>query len=194
MKKACFLLLAAITCPLIALAQFGIGLRDNNYAYLSYTLHDSWMFKIEHSAFTESFKYQYFRINAGYLKNVWKAEIEGTPYFGTTYKNNFYNLGLQASVTLHAVKWIDAKVTVNPHYDSFYGYNTCFLGGVAVNATKNISIIAQYSDIPEYRIKEERLRVGFNFHVRNLSVSPILSVPINSDSKSRLLVSFDYRF
>ncbi len=55
--------------------------------------------------------------------------------------------------------------------------------------------LMQYSTVPEYRMKEERCKLGLRFAYGNLSVTPMLSVPTDGEGKHiRLLCSFDFSF
>ena len=84
---------------------------------------------------------------------------------------------------------------VNPHYDSALDYLTCFTAGTDIHLYKGITFLMQYSTVPEYRMKEERCKLGLRFAYGNLSVTPMLSVPTDGEGKHiRLLCSFDFSF
>ena len=87
---------------------------------------------------------------------------------------------------------------MNPHYDSGYGYKTCYNAGLGVVITSDINIFGRYTTIPEYRMSEKRAHIGLDFHVKNLNVIPVLSIgttATESGSKNlRVLMSFNYRF
>ena len=86
-------------------------------------------------------------------------------------------------------------VTLNPHYDSGYSFNLCFMGGGAIRITDSISVISHYLSIPEYRVVENRVRCGLLFKTEHLQVSPVVSISLDEDPRTmRILTSMMYQF
>ena len=177
-------------------AQWSIGLRDNNYVNVAYELKDKWEFKLEHSVFAEKLPFQYVRANVGYKYEISKFNLAGLVYGGTTYNGNFYNAGAKVGVDYKPIKRLKIDAAINPHYDSGYEYTTCYQGGVWFNAYKALSIVASVSNIPEYRVAEDRAYLGLSLEVGPLWVSPRLSIPIEDASikSMRVLTSVKFEF
>lgn len=197
MRIKVILLALTALMSLSAYGQFGVGIRDNRFVYGDFTFCKNYEVKLEQSVFSEKIGFQYLRAYIGY-KNSYKAlSYKADAYFGSTYNRSYYSAGanLSARYTLFNRVIVDARL--NPHYDSGAGYNTCFYAGAGVIITRHIDLLAGYSTIPEYRLSEKRIRAGFDFHVSNLSVSPMLSIDVDGASKGktlRALVSFRYQF
>lgn len=193
------ILFTALLLTVVArgLAQFGVGVRDNRYIYGDFTFARHLEVKLEHSVFSEKFGYQYVRGYFGY-KNGWNDLTYKTQaYFGTTYNGSYYSAGALVKGRYTLVRRLLVDAALNPHYDSDYGYKTCFSAGLGCVITKNIDILAAYTTIPEYRMSEKRVRAGFDFHVKSLSVYPELSIAVDGSSKTkslRALMGFRYQF
>lgn len=196
MKKKILVAVCLMMVSLSGLSQISVGLRDNRYVNVAYKLKNHWNLKLEHSIFSEKFSYQYIRLYAGYEKRIKKLNFEGNVYGGTIYCGDFFNIGARVDATYSPHKRFKVTAGINPHYDSDYGYSTCYNGGVWFNAYKAFSIVASVSNIPEYRKSENRAYFGFSFDVGKLWVSPRLSIPIEDSSvKSlRVVTSIRYEF
>lgn len=184
-----------------ASAQFGAGMRDNRFIYGDFTFLNHYEVKLEHSIFAEKLGYQYLRAYAGYKGDVghrsFKLEYKAQAYFGAAYNRSYYSGGalIQARCTLFRRLIIDGRL--NPHYDSGNRYETCFYAGAGAVITRHIDILAGYTTIPEYRISERRVHLGFDVHVGQLSVNPALSVAADGASRAktlRVLAAFRYQF
>lgn len=192
--KRIFIILSIILSSTFANAQIGIGLRDNNYIYSYYKINDKWEVKYEHSVFAEKFGFQYFRVNASYIFNKKNFMLKLTPYYGQIYNAGFYNCGIGAMSNLLLKNWFNFYIQLNPHYDSGYDYNTCCKVGVGFKVHRDLLVVAAYSNIPEYRKTDDRLRMGLIFKSGNLRVKPILSIPLVKPKSIRILTSIDYLF
>lgn len=197
MNNRLLITLVFLSSALAAFCQFGVGVRDSRFIYGDFTFRRHWTVKLEESVFPEKIGLQYLRAYAGY-KGDWKSlDYDAQAYFGACYNGNYHSYGLLASAryTLFDRVMIDGKI--NPHYDSGYGYKTCFYAGAGVKITKNIDVLAGYTTIPEYRMSEKRVHAGFDFHVNRLSVQPMLSIETSGDRNAktlRTLVGFRYQF
>lgn len=195
MKLRSIILALMCMVSVSAFCQFGVGIRDNRFIYGDFTFCKNYEVKLEHSVFSEKIGYQYLRAYAGY-KGSWKTlDYKALAYFGAVYNGSYHSGGGMAQLRYRLIDRIVIDAVLNPHYDSGYGYKTCFSAGGGVIITRNIDILAAYTTIPEYRMSEKRVHVGFDFHVKGLSVTPALSVAADGDSKTiRALMGFRYQF
>lgn len=177
-------------------AQIGIGLRDSKFAHISYSFKNHYSIKIEHSIFSGKIETQYIRgiFSSNYLITD-KIHFMGEVYYGTPYNITYYNCGGKLSANLLVTDRISIYATVNPHYDSYFHYITCYKIGSFYKLNSELDIFTCYSTIPEFRQKEKRLNGGLSFHVKNLKIWPYLSLPLETPIKSiRVLVNFNYMF
>lgn len=197
MKRYISLLIMAI-CFTASYAQFSVGIRDNRYAFVQYLLDSHYTFKIEQSIFSEKIGFQTLRAYAGYQSSIHDAiDYMVEAYFGATYNRSYSTAGGIISAKYVFINRLGIKASLNPHYDSTLGYSTCFLAGAFVGLSKEIDLIAAYTTIPEFRMSEKRILMGFDFHVSRLTVSPHVSIAAGSNHKAknlRVLVSFSYCF
>lgn len=192
-------LIAAILFMLSVLplsAQWTIGLRDTRYVYAEYAFLKNWSAKFEQSVYSEKLDMQYFRLYFGYNKNLGRFNVSATPFYGMVYGGSYYNMGLKIAGDVNALKWLDVNASVAPFYDSGLKYSTLYSAGLSFNVTKEISVLGSFTNYPEYRMPEKRIRAGFRFRVKNLSVQPELSIPTSStEGKNlRVLASMSYTF
>lgn len=194
-KRAAFLVILLMTMTFVS-AQVNIGLRDNQYVKLGYAWHQRWSAQLEHSVFSQAFKTQYLRFILGYECQWDNLSFKASPYYGFIYNGDFYNAGLFLDGCWQVLKRLSLEGCLNPHYDSGYDYETCFMVGAGVYLYKDISAVIQYSTIPEYRMKEKRVKLGLRFGTSKLCVWPMLSIPVDNSSGKhvRLLCGFEYKF
>lgn len=196
--KRYFSLLIMMLCLYSSYAQFSVGMRDNRYAFGQYLLNSHYSFKIEQSIFSEKIGFQTLRAYAGYQSELHDVlDYMAEAYFGSAYNRSYNVTGAIISAKYAFVKRLGIKASLNPHYDSTLGYSTCFLAGAFVGLSKDIDITAAYTTIPEYRVSERRVQLGFDFHVSHLIVSPRLSIAAGGNQKAknlRSLISFSYQF
>ena len=181
-----------------AFAQFGIGIRNSRYAYVDYRFKNHWDAAVDISVFSEKLGFQYAKGSLGYHNSFKNLSYEGNCYYGSAFNRSYYNGGAALCLDYTVIRRLVVSATMNPHYDSGYGYKTCYNAGLGVVITPDINIFGRYTTIPEYRMSEKRAHIGLDFHVKNLNVIPVLSIgttATESGSKSlRVLMSFNYRF
>lgn len=195
MKKNLFLLLLAITGSLSLSGQtLKLGLRDNQYGYAAYRFENNFSIKLEHSLFTERIGYQYVKVFVGYEANLKPVKISFEPYYGRTYNGSFYNLGGLISCTYPVTDILQLKGVVNPNYDSKFKYETCFGIEGQAKLLKDIAFVAEFTNVPEYRMKEDRVKLGLLFKVDQLWVKPCISLETKGAKTTRVLTSFEYTF
>jgi len=190
--KRLFILVVLLFVQLVS-AQIHLSLRDNRYAGLGYHFLDKYDLKLEHSMFPEKIGFQYIRANAEADFSIEHLMISYKLYSGMLYNQNFYDVGADLKLDYILANRIDLFANVNPHYDSGCEYETNYGAGASVRLYKGMWLWGQYTTVPEYRMSEKRIRVGFIFKENNLRVIPVISIPAKREIKStRVLVSMDY--
>lgn len=170
-----------------------LGLKNNRFGYVSLE-HKRFQIGLQHSIFSESLKNQSLQINFGY-KVKFNDRIELLPkiYYQSIYNSSYYIIGGNGELKLDIFKWLYLKVEADSHYDSLLKVITSF--GLKTNfiISKEVVLVLGYDDIPEYRLSEERFKMGFIFSSGKLRVFPELSIPVkDSQHKIRILCSFNY--
>lgn len=180
-----------------AFSQISVGVKNNRYVYGEYLLKNHYEAGIEVSVFSEKLGFQYARGRVGYTNSFGNFSADGKAYYGSAFNRSFYDAGASAHAKFTVKERVFVGATLNPHYDSGYGYTTCYEAGLGVNITPEIDIFANYTTIPEYRMSEKRIHLGLDFKVDNLRVSPILSAGTSASDGGknvRVLVNFNYKF
>lgn len=195
MKRKIFTISMLAMMSVASDAQGYIGFRDVRYVYGGYQFKFGMYMDVEHSIFSEHIGYQKGRLNVGY-KHEWKyIDLNAKIYGSSLWNGNYQDAGLLILGIAKPFKIWTVDATVNSHYDTGYGYHTCFSLGTGIKVNKNITMLAHYSTLPEYRESERRVRVGVNFKVRNLEVQPEVSVPVEGKAKTiRVLFGMKYTF
>lgn len=194
MKKILLIaLLAAL--PMLSFAQLDLSLRDTRFASVGYTLKDHWQFRLESSVFSADESYQQGRIYVGYTHEVKGFTGTVLPYAGMAWNADYKLAGALANAKYNILGHAIIEATYNPHWDSMYGFNHCYMAGLEVPITKEVSVVARYQNIPEYRVVANRFRVGLSFKVNNFMVKPEVSFAPNKELKPiRMMVDFSYCF
>lgn len=196
MKKRAYIFFALLFVVVSIYGHWYVGLRDNRFALLGYEAKSGWSVGVEHSFFSEKIGFQYFKWLAGYDYYVnSQFVIFGGVYIGTTYSTNFYNTGANIKFFYSPIKWLGVEALINPHYDSDYKYETCWSFYTNWQVFNEVSLLVEYTNVPEYRISEQRIRSGLEFRVNNLSVIPMISIPTEGPIKTmRVLIGMKYKF
>lgn len=196
MKLKFILSILLVFTAVTSSAQVSVGLRDTRYANIGYTFLDNWNVELEHSLYSEEMKLQYVRLYASYTRSFGIVSLKAQPYIGMTYSNSYSSEGCNIEATVSPLKWLDIRGGFTPHHDSGLGYKSLYLGTLKLNINNQISIIGSYTNRPEYRMPERRIRAGLLFKVKNLSVQPELSIPAGSGEGHfiRVLASMNYTF
>lgn len=176
-------------------SQLNVGLRDVRYAYIGYEFKNDWETKLEHSIYSEKFGFQKIRAYMAYHHTWGNFTLKANAYGSTLWNADYQDFGTNISAGYKLLKPWNIEAVVNPHYDTDYKYKTYFTVSTDVQIIKNLGIIAQYTTIPEYRLSEKRVRAGLIFSYGGLSVTPMLSIPVDGTVKSlRVLCGFEYKF
>lgn len=189
-------MLLFLLCHIAVYGQaFSLGLRDSQFAQLGIEYREKWNATVEHSLFNINPGNQKIRLMAGYSQSWQRVRLDITPYVSTLWNRGYWDCGamLAGKACLNSI--LSFKAILNPHYDSGIGYATCFTVGTEINVYKAVGLTAQYSTIPDYRLSENRVRVGLFLRQRDLWVQPEISIPVGVESHNpRILCSFGYRF
>ena len=181
--------------PTLAMSQLSLNLRDSKYVGVSYLLNNGFGLSLEHSVFSQEISTQYVRGNLLFDKSLGSIDYKIATYYGMPYDAAYYNFGTDLSGEFPLNRTVKVFIGLNPHYDSFFKYKTCFDAGANFHLHKDVGIMASYSTKPEFRQNEKRIKVGLMLKVQNLSVYPYLSIPLEGAIKSfRLLVNLNYVF
>lgn len=193
--KKIFLSICLLFCINNIYSQLNVGLRDIRYAYVSYEFKNDWEAKLEHSIYSEKFGFQKIRAYMAYRHTWGNFTLKANAYASTLWNADYQDFGANVSAGYKILKPWNIEATVNPHYDTENKYKTFFTVSTDVQIIKYLGVIAQYTTIPEYRLSENRVRAGFIFSYGGLSVTPMLSIPVDGKVKSlRVLCSFEYKF
>ena len=165
-----------------------IGMRDSRYLQYEYTIGRHVPLMLEHSIYSDKLNLQHFRVAAGYTNDFLRSHLHN---FGA-----FLTLGYRFDTRQR----YQLSATLNPHYDTGLDYKTCVSALALVGMNDVFSIVAEFTNIPEFRQSDDRIRFGVDIHFASarygwLSVRPLLSVPLGQRyEKVRVHVNFDYAF
>lgn len=177
-------------------SQVTVGLKNNQYCFFEYYSKVQIGVKIEQSLYSEVMKYQHCRLYGLYKKyyfnNVFCLEL--SPYFGTTYAHNFYEYGCFIDLMFQIGNHFWVNGIVNPQYESYYEKTLNYQIAGEWLPLNGVGLFVQYTTIPLYRTKEERICCGIHLQEKHLNVYPSVSFPMKWNSKQmRILVSLSYQ-
>ena len=200
-----FTILFLFICNVCAQTN-SIGIRDSRYLQYTYTIQHHFPLTIEQSLFSDNFRLQHIRIMGGYqhsipLSHNNRLNLNYSLYFGGLYNGNYQDYGLKINTQYY---WSNLGLTLqgilNPHYDTSFYYTTCYSIGAQIKLNYYVSLFAHYTNIPEYRQIEERVKTGFQIQLfssedRCLTVRPHFAIPVHEPyQNTRLHVDFAYLF
>ena len=194
---AAAVLCAAASADAAGRWDMSAGVRDTRYIFADVCYADHAYVRAEHSVYSYDLRYQYWRLYAGGKVGVPYAAFDGSAFYGRTWAGTYYSAGALIGCRILPPGPVSVFATLNPLYDSDYGYKTCFNAGLSVRVCKPVSLRASYTTIPEFRESEKAIRAGVDLHVGGLSVVPELSIPVdprNRSRKLRMLMSCSYKF
>lgn len=176
---------------------FDVGIENTRLIYGQYTFRNHFTGRLNVSVFSEKLGFQYIRATLGYQTSFKTINVSAKYFFGSAFNHSYYNTGVRVAADAVFVKRLLVDATIAPWYDSGYKYETCWEAKIGCRITKNIDIKAGYTTLPEYRMSEHRIIGGFDFHVKQLYVSPYLSIGTNSENGGkniRVVFGFGYQF
>lgn len=178
-------------------SKFSVGIENNRLIFGQYTYKNHFIAKLNVSAYSEKLSYQYLRATIGYKTRLNLLNLEGNYFFGSAFNGSYYNTGVLLNAKAKFVKRLLVGATIAPWYDSGYKYTTCWNAELGCVITKHIDIKVGYTTLPEYRMSENRIIGRFDFHVKNLNVSPALSIGAKAKDGGkniRVVLGFEYTF
>ena len=176
-------------------AQIFVGLRDNRIGVVGYTMKQKYSLFAEQSLYSQKPSTQHIRAALAYNYSIARLDYGGLVYIGGQWNGGYFDYGASVGGKLKIQEFGSIDLVANPHFDSGYQFLICVKAGVTVKITDEIGFIAHYSSIPEFRMVENRIRVGLRFINKRLQVSPVISFPLNEDPRTlRVLTSFMYRY
>lgn len=178
-------------------SQFSVGIENNRLVFGEYTYKNHFTGRLHVSVYSEKLGFQYVRATLGYKTTLKILDLSGNMFYGSAFNGSYYNCGarIDANATFFKRLLIDAALV--PWYDSGYKYTTCWEAKIGCKITRHIDIKVGYTTIPEYRMSENRILAGFNFHISYLYVRPYLSIGTQSadgGKNIRVLLGFGYNF
>lgn len=182
---------------LIASAQFSVGIRNTRFVEADYKFKCNVGVGLSHSLYAEKIAFQEIKASVFYENYLSKFDYRGTLYGSTTWNRDYKTVGAKLDVRYNFVKSASVMAALNPHYDTGYDYRTCFSAGAAYQIIKPIAVKVLYTTIPDYRMSEKRIHAGFDIVSGALSVAPVVSIPVEGNSKLskfRVLMSARYSF
>lgn len=191
--KCLMFFLAFVAGNALASVAF-VGMENSKYAIVGFRPGKSAGVALMHSLWVQDAS-QYVRLSPFYSFRI-NDNVSGqySVFYGTTYERSYYDYG--ADLYLSALffnRLIELDGRFRPQYDSDlkfnYGYE--FVG--KISGWKEIAVFGGIKNIPEYRKPEDRFLAGMSFSVKNLSVSPEISIPTNLKTQyTRIHVNFLY--
>lgn len=200
-----FLLLPICTDAQVPELMYGrnqgvtLGLEKNNSVFLEYILKNGFGVGVKHTVIVDKVEYQSFRIEGGYTWNNNYIALNASPFMTSDWKGSFYNVGTHLGVlSNYYSNYARIGAEYVPYYDSDLKMQHGWAVKGLVNVTKEMALLAEYSRKPDFRIAYKRMYAGAKFHVKNLTVTPMLEVPIYDGglhaSHSSVVVNLAYTF
>lgn len=176
-----------------------IGLEKNSSVFLEYNWKQGFHVGAKHTVIVDKVEYQSLRIEGGYTWMNDYVHLDASPFVTSDWKGSFYNVGLRiGALSNYYSKYVRIGAEYVPYYDSDLKMQHGWAVMGQVNVTKEVALLAEYSRKPDYRIAYKRFYTGAKFHVKNLSVIPMLEVPIYDGglhaSHSSVVVNLAYTF
>lgn len=178
-------------------AAVNIGMRNTRYAYAGYDFNTHFNASLSHSMFSEPIGYQQIGIEGSYRGSWRKFDYSGGIFGATAWNGNYQYAGATVELTYSPISRLHFAGQIQPRYDTGYGYDTGYSLGASFDIIRHIGVKTSFTTIPDYRKSEKRLHAGLEFRVGELSVSPVLSFPLEGDQKMktmRVLVAAEYKF
>ena len=179
-----------------------LNFRDSRFLQFRYRFAHHFALAFEHSLYSDKPANQYFRFYGGAQANLTKRfSLSAEAYFGSIYRDTYQNSGafLTASYVFGPERFI-LQATFNPHYDTTFYYESCYSFLLRWRASRVVGLFGQFTNIPEYRQPERRIRTGFSLSLTQppygtLAATPLISIPIDGRYEQiRLHINLAYQF
>lgn len=207
MRKFVFTLILSLFSLISVKAQFispvssyidgiSIGIEKNKSFFIEYG-NKGFNARMKHTIIVDRIKYQNFRVEGGYFFNTKSVDLTCDLFYSSDWNFSNYNIGSQISLISRIFdKYGNIGISYVPYYDKELKFNNGWTVSGKVNATKEISFVVEYGKVPDYYIAYNRLYIGAILKVNNLSVYPLIEIPIYESeshfSHSQMLVSVCY--
>lgn len=178
-------------------SEFSVGIENNRLVFGEYTYKNHFTGRLHISVYSEKFGFQYVRATLGYKTTIKLLDISGNLFYGSAFNGSYYNCGARIDANANFFKRLLVDATFAPWYDSGFKYTTCWEAKIGCKITRHIDIKVGYTTIPEYRMSENRILAGFDFHTSYLYVRPYLSIgtqSVDGGKNIRVLLGFGYNF
>ena len=178
-------------------SKFSVGIENNRLVFGEYTYKKHFTARLNVSVYSEKLGYQYVRAALGYKTSFKMLAVSGKLFYGSAFNGSYYNLGARIDANATFFKRLLVDATLTPWYDSGFKYKTCWEAKIGCKITRHINIKAGYTTIPEYRMSEDRIIAGFDFHTQHIYVLPYISIGAKSSDGGkniRVLMGFGYNF
>ena len=209
MRKILFSLLTLLLSSITLKAQLtspyssciegiSIGLETNRTFFVEYTK-GGFESRFKQSLTFDRACHQYLRVEGGYTMNAKVLDITCDLFYSSDWKFDKYNIGSQISLNSRVFdKYGNIAIRYVPYYDKELKFNQGWSVSGKFNVAKDISLVAEYGKVPDFRIAYKRLYLGTVFIIHNLSVYPLMEVPLYENeihlSHSQIVVSMSYTF
>lgn len=201
----CILIFLSVSSVNILMAQTNrIAMRDSRFLQFQHVFFKHMPLMLEHSIYSEKISLQHFRLYAGYKHQFVNnhLRLQCLAYWGSTHNGMYQDYGAFVAASYHfdSDDNYSLHATLNPHYDTGLNYKTCCSFETYVGVFKVAALYLAFSNIPEFRQPEDRIRAGVRLRIQSLahgtlSVCPQMSIPLQQRyEKIRLHVNFAYCF
>lgn len=175
-----------------------LGLEKNKILFLEYAK-NGFSGRVKQTLTADKAKYQYFRIEGGYDFHTEFVDLSCDVFYSSEWHLESFTIGSQVTLISSIYdKYGNIAVRYVPYYDRDLKFHNGWSVSGKVNLTKSISLVAEYGNVPDFRIAYNRLYLGAIFTVKNLSVYPVLEIPLYENeihlSHSQMVVSICYTF
>ena len=176
--------------------------RDSRFLQFRYRFAHHYALALEHSIYPNKLSNQYFRFYGGAAFHpTQRLTLSAEAYFGSIYRDTYQNSGafLSAAYVFGSDRLM-FKATFNPHYDTTFYYESCYGFLLQWRTSRVVSLLGQFTNTPEYRQPERRIRTGFSVSLTQppfgtLTATPLLSIPIDGRYEQiRLHINLAYQF
>lgn len=175
-----------------------LGIEKNKSLFVEYG-YKRFNARLKQTIIIDKPQYQSLRIEGGYTLDAFYFDLTCDLFYSTDWYICDYNFGTQISLVSKVFdKYGNLGFSYIPYYDSEQKGNNGWSVSGKVNVAKDISLVAEYGNVPDFRIAYNRLYLGAIFTVKNLFVYPVLEIPLYENethlSHSKMVVSMCYTF
>ncbi len=176
-----------------------IGLEKNNSLWVDYGFEKGIHLNVKHTAIADKLPRQSWRIGASYNFTPKYIQLNLNPFITSDWYASFVNVGCSFKLS-NLLK--DDKFKIGAEYMPYYDNDLTFQNGWSIAAQvhvyKALSLLSEFGRKPDYRIAYKRFYIGLEAKISDLSVKPLLEIPIYDSGvrfdHSKIVVSCFYTF